>query len=110
MLPGAAGSMAQIKMLERDDVEVLLIGETPEWETVEYVRDAVSEGRPKALLLLGHANSEEAGMDRCATWLREFMTEVPVSSLPAGDPFWEPGAGGGNERAALCAAASRSSP
>jgi len=34
MLPGAGGSASQIKMLERDDVEALLIGEVPEWETV----------------------------------------------------------------------------
>lgn len=90
MLPGAAGSAAQIKMLERDDVEVLLIGESPEWETVEYVRDTVTEGRPKALILLGHANSEEAGMENCARWLKGFITEVPIEFIPAGDPFWEP--------------------
>ncbi len=94
MLPGAAGSAAQIKMLEREDVEVLLIGETPEWETVEYVRDAVTEGRPKALLLLGHANSEEAGMENCAEWLKGFVSEVPVKFIPAGDPFWEPKSAG----------------
>ncbi len=88
MLPGAAGSATQIKMLERDDVEVLLIGETPEWETVEYVRDAITEGKAKALVLLGHANSEEAGMENCATWLRGFVTDVPVEFIPAKDPFW----------------------
>lgn len=90
MLPGAAGSAAQIKMLERDDVEVLLIGESPEWETVEYVRDAVTEGKSKALVLLGHANSEEAGMENCAQWLKGFITEVPIEFIPARDPFWEP--------------------
>ncbi len=92
MLPGAAGSAAQIKMLERDDVEVLLIGETPEWETVEYVRDAITEGKSKALVILGHANSEEAGMQNCAEWLKTFIPEVPVQFIPAGDPFWTAGA------------------
>jgi len=90
MLPGAGGSAAQIRMLQRDDVDAVLAGETPEWETVEYVRDAVTAGRPKALVLLGHANSEEAGMDNCAEWLRVFITEVPVQFIPAGDPFWAP--------------------
>lgn len=87
---GAAGSLAQMKMLQRDDVEVLLAGETREWETVEYVRDAVSAGKRKALILLGHANSEEAGMKHLADWLSGFVTEVPVAFVPAGDPFWTP--------------------
>lgn len=90
MLLGAAGSPNHIKMLERPDVELLIIGESAEWETVEYIRDAQSEGKTKALLLLGHANSEEAGMDTCAHWLRTFVPEVPVEFIPCGDPFWEP--------------------
>lgn len=88
---GAAGAMAQIRSLQRDDVEVVIAGEVPEWETVEYIRDAVSMGKKKALILLGHANSEEAGMDYCADWLKTFVTEVPVEFIPAGDPFWSPG-------------------
>ncbi len=35
LIPGAAGSETQIKALERGDVEVAVIGEVPEWETVE---------------------------------------------------------------------------
>lgn len=90
MLPGAAGSARHIKMLQRDDVEVLAIGESPEWETVEYVRDAITQGKAKALILLGHANSEEPGMANCATWLKTFVPEVPVEFIAAGDPFWTP--------------------
>ena len=41
-------------------------------------------------ILLGHANSEEAGMEYCARWLKTFIPEVPVEFLPAGDPFWTP--------------------
>jgi putative NIF3 family GTP cyclohydrolase 1 type 2 len=89
-LPGAAGSARQIELLERDDVEVLLIGETPEWETVEYVADAVSEHKPKALVILGHIPSEQAGMEECARWLKTFITEVPVEFIPASEPFWLP--------------------
>lgn len=91
MMPGAAGSARQIQMLERDDVEVLLIGETPEWETVEYVADAATEGKRKALLILGHIPSEQAGMEECARWLRTFVSEVPVTFVPAKEPFWLPG-------------------
>lgn len=90
-LPGAAGSEEQIKMLERDDVEALLIGETPEWETVEYVADAATEGRHKALLILSHIPSEQAGMEECAHWLSSFIAEVPIAFVAAKQPFWQPG-------------------
>ncbi len=87
---GAAGSARQLDCLQREDVEVLIIGETHEWETVEYVRDAVNMGKKKGLILLGHAISEEGGMRYCADWLRNFIPEVPVKFIAAGDPFWEP--------------------
>ena len=88
MMPGAGGSTRQIQMLERDDVEVLMIGETPEWETVEYVADAASQHKRKALLILGHIPSEQAGMQECTDWLRTFVSEVPVTFVPAKEPFW----------------------
>ncbi len=88
---GSPGYLRQIERLQRDDVEVMIGGETHEWETVEYVRDAVNMGKKKALVLIGHANSEEAGMDYCADWLKTFIQDVPVMFIPAGDPFWSAG-------------------
>jgi len=87
---GAPGSMAQIALLKREDVSVLIGGESPEWETVEYVRDAMAAGMNKALIFLGHAISEEPGMDYCAQWLSGFITEIPVRFIPAKEPFWSP--------------------
>ncbi len=89
-IPGAAGSARQIAMLEQPEVEALLIGETPEWETVEYVADAVSQGKRKALVIFGHIPSEQAGMQECATWLRTFIANTPVHFTPAKEPFWTP--------------------
>lgn len=89
-LPGAAGAEAQIAMLERPDVQVLLAGEAREWETVMYTCDAVTKGLGKALILTGHERSEEAGMAECARWLKTFIPEVPVEFIPAGEPFWAP--------------------
>jgi putative NIF3 family GTP cyclohydrolase 1 type 2 len=88
--PGASGSVMQMKMLQGDDVEVLVVGETREWETVEYVRDAKDMGRKKALIILGHCNSEEAGMKYCSEWLKSFIEEVPIKFIPASEPFWTP--------------------
>jgi putative NIF3 family GTP cyclohydrolase 1 type 2 len=86
-LPGASGEEKQVKALERDDVQVLVAGEAREWETVEYVRDAISEGKQKALILLGHEVSEEPGMEYCARWLRTLFPTMPVRFIPAGEPF-----------------------
>ncbi len=71
-------------------MEVLVVGEAREWETVEYARDAAAQHRPKALIIMGHDVSEEAGMDYCATWLKEFLPGIPVTFVPAGEPFWRP--------------------
>ena len=90
LLPGAAGSQKQILALRSDEVDVLLAGEVPEWETVEYVRDASAQGRHKALILLGHAVSEEAGMKQCAEDLRALFPNVKVQFVPAGQPTWNP--------------------
>jgi putative NIF3 family GTP cyclohydrolase 1 type 2 len=90
MSPGASGFAHETKALEMSGVQVLVLGETREWETVEYVADAVSEGKQKALVILGHIPSEQAGMEECARWLKGFVTEVPVNFVPAAEPFWTP--------------------
>jgi len=86
--PGAAGFQAETHALERDDVQVLLVGETREWETVEYAADAVTQGRNKALIVIGHIPSEQAGMEECTRWLRGFVKEVPIGFVAAKEPFW----------------------
>jgi len=86
--PGAAGSEREIRALEQDDVQVLMVGETREWETVEYAADAVSQRRPKALIVIGHIPSEQPGMEECTRWLQGFVKTVPVEFVPAKQPFW----------------------
>jgi putative NIF3 family GTP cyclohydrolase 1 type 2 len=88
--PGAAGFVRETHALEMDNVEVLLVGETREWETVEYAADAVTEGKKKALIVIGHIPSEQAGMEECARWLKTFIQDVPVQFVPAKQPFWTP--------------------
>jgi putative NIF3 family GTP cyclohydrolase 1 type 2 len=86
--PGAAGFQRETHALERDDVQVLMVGETREWETVEYAADAVTEGRNKALIVIGHIPSEQPGMEECARWLKGFVKDVPIEFVPAKQPFW----------------------
>lgn len=87
LMPGASGSDKQIKVFERSDVQLVVAGESREWETVPYVIDAAAEGRQKALILLGHEVSEEAGMDECARWLRTVFQGMPIQFISAGEPF-----------------------
>lgn len=88
MSPGAAGFETQTHRLERDDVQVLLVGEPREWETVEYVADAVSQGRNKGLVVIGHVPSEQAGMEYCTQWLKGFVKSVPIEFVAAKQPYW----------------------
>lgn len=87
LMPGASGGRRQIQALQSDEVDLVICGESPEWETCEYARDACASGRPKAYLALGHANSEEAGMAALAQRIATWIPEVPVEAIPAGDPF-----------------------
>jgi len=85
---GAPGSARHISLLENKNVDVVIGGEAQQWETYEYMRDAVEQGRNKAVIFLGHINSEEAGMDFCATWLKSFIKDVPVYFVEGGPSFW----------------------
>ena len=62
-----------------------------EWELVEYAQDAIAAGQKKALIVLGHVVSEQAGMKYCAEWLKGFIQEVPIEFVAAAEPFWRPG-------------------
>jgi putative NIF3 family GTP cyclohydrolase 1 type 2 len=88
LAPGASGFDSQVEALELDDVDVLLAGESREWETVEYAADAVSQGRKKALILIGHVPSEQAGMEDCSSWLKSFIKGIPIEFIATQQPFW----------------------
>lgn len=87
---GYVSLMPGIPYLARPDVDVLIVGEAREWELVEYVQDQIASGRKKALIVLGHVSSEQAGMEYCAEWLRSFISEVPIELVAAAEPFWRP--------------------
>ncbi len=86
LLVGSPGGQWQIGALG-GGVDVLLTGEINEWETCEYVRDAVFHDQDKALVIVGHALSEEPGMAYLVEWLRERIPGVAVTHVPTGDPF-----------------------
>ncbi|MEI6049744.1 MAG: Nif3-like dinuclear metal center hexameric protein [Bacteroidota bacterium] len=85
---GAPGSSNHIRLLEEKTTDVVIAGESPQWETYEYMRDAVEQGRKKAIIFLGHIASEEAGMDFCAGWLKGFIKDIPVFFVESGPSYW----------------------
>jgi putative NIF3 family GTP cyclohydrolase 1 type 2 len=88
LLPGACGGRRQMVLLQQSGADVVICGESPEWETCEYVRDSAEAGVSKGLIVLGHANSEEEGMRYGAEWLKTFLpSSIPLHYIPAGDPF-----------------------
>jgi putative NIF3 family GTP cyclohydrolase 1 type 2 len=87
---GYIGREQGIKMFAQPELDVLICGETREWELVEYCWDSVQAGDKKALILVGHVLSEQGGMIRCADWLRTFVAEVPIQFVAAKEPFWNP--------------------
>ncbi|MEU6248633.1 Nif3-like dinuclear metal center hexameric protein [Glycomyces sp. NPDC047010] len=85
--PGFWGFEKNRAVLARPDVDVLLIGESNEWETAAYAADAVSAGLAKGLIVIGHVPSEQEGMSETADRLAELLPDLPVAFVPTADPF-----------------------
>jgi putative NIF3 family GTP cyclohydrolase 1 type 2 len=84
---GYMDSKRQIGAIQQYKPDLILSGETREWETVERVRDGLRMGQPTALLVLSHAVSEEAGMEYAARWLQPKVPGTRVTHIPANNPF-----------------------
>ncbi|MEJ7643643.1 MAG: Nif3-like dinuclear metal center hexameric protein [Chryseolinea sp.] len=87
LIPGAAGGKTQIELLSKERPDVLIVGEVHEWETAEYVRDAQAMGTSMSLIVLGHAESEEPGMQWLVSWLTPKIVNVKVTHIPSRNPF-----------------------
>lgn len=80
-------SVRLIKTLE-EDVDMIIPGEIIEWTVLSYIRDAVQQGRAKAMVNIGHFNWEELGMKYTRQWLAELLeNKLPVTYVPAGDAY-----------------------
>ncbi|SDX98374.1 Nif3-like dinuclear metal center hexameric protein [Paenibacillus sp. CF384] len=82
------GGALAIPLFEQYQLDLILYGEGPEWETPEYVRDAVHIGVAKSLLVLGHLESEQPGMKLLANRLSRLFTAVPVHYVNV-DPVFD---------------------
>lgn len=87
IMPGAAGGQRQVSVAIAEKPDVLIVGETPEWEGVEFARDGLLLGSKLALIVLGHAVSEEPGMEYFVEWLQPKISGLKVTHVASLDPF-----------------------
>lgn len=85
LMPGAAGGRRQMEMLMKEKPDVLICGESPEWETPEYVRNANEMGVKIGMIVIGHSASEEGGSEFMAEWVRKTIPSMAVFHIPSGN-------------------------
>jgi putative NIF3 family GTP cyclohydrolase 1 type 2 len=84
---GYMDSKMQIAAIQKYKPDLILSGETREWETVERVRDGMLMGQKTSLLVLSHSVSEEAGMEYAAKWLQPKVPGVKITHIASKNPF-----------------------
>ena len=73
------GSRSYLAAFEASGCDLLIPGETIDWELNEYFKDAGQLGLNRVMLRLGHFNMEELGMKYMVGWLSELLDNaVPV--------------------------------
>jgi putative NIF3 family GTP cyclohydrolase 1 type 2 len=86
-MPGAAGGKRQVSTLISNKADLLIVGESSEWETPEYIRDARALGKSVSMVVLGHAYSEEPGMEYLVQWLQPKLPGIKITHIAPGEPF-----------------------
>lgn len=84
-MPGAPGGQRQIQAIGQVKPDVLIAGELQEWETAEYVRDAVAKGDKIALVVVGHIASEDAGSEYVMNWVKKNVPGIKVTRVKPGN-------------------------
>lgn len=88
VLPGLQ-TIAQL-LARLPSTDLILTGETRDWEGPEYVGDASTAGLNKGLITVGKVVSADPGMRACAEWMKSFVSDVRVEWIAAGEPYWRP--------------------
>lgn len=75
------------RLMNDQQLDVMICGEITEWTLSAYVRDAAALGFNKAMIVIGHERSEEPGMKELANRLQPLLGGIPVRFADAGEPF-----------------------
>jgi putative NIF3 family GTP cyclohydrolase 1 type 2 len=87
LMPGYVTDADIMAMVHDKNVDAIVCGEACEWEAFEYAEDWITAGWGKGMIMLGRAVSEDPGAQELATWMRSFISDVPVSGIAVGEPF-----------------------
>ncbi len=84
---GLGVEVMPMQVMERDRLDLMVVGDITEWTICAYLNDACQMGFNKGMLTLGHERSEEFGMKYLQQWLQERFPDLPVTFLDAKEPF-----------------------
>lgn len=78
-----------VRIMKEREIDLLIPGESVNWATQAYVKDAAALGENKAMLLIGHFNMEALGMKNMAeAWLPGVLGGgAPCHFVSAGDSY-----------------------
>ncbi|MED3792949.1 Nif3-like dinuclear metal center hexameric protein [Niallia alba] len=82
------GGELVIPLFQQHHLDLIIAGEGPEWESPEYVRDAIYQGKKRAIILIGHAVSEDPGMEYLTSIVKAEFPHIPVHYLKE-DPLFQ---------------------
>jgi putative NIF3 family GTP cyclohydrolase 1 type 2 len=88
VVPGSITIETGIKRLPEADL--LITGQSQEWDVTEYAFDAAIAGFKKGYIMLGVVVAEDPGMRACSNWIKSVVKNVPVEWIGTGDPYWRP--------------------
>jgi putative NIF3 family GTP cyclohydrolase 1 type 2 len=92
LAPGMCWLWDMQKLVAQPGTDLFVIGE-PMWENEigQYFFDLFDTGQKKGgLIVAGQEGSENPGSGEMATWLKSFVSEVPVEWISSTDPAWMP--------------------
>jgi putative NIF3 family GTP cyclohydrolase 1 type 2 len=68
--------------------DVLLISETREYDSYEYLRDSVISGERKGIIIISHVTGEDTGMEEMVRYLKPMVKEIPIKFVSTDDAYW----------------------
>jgi len=92
--PGVLTIPAATRIGKTPGLDVILTGETCEWEAFTYTEDWISSGHGKGFIMLGLAATSDTAAREVAAWVHRAVPSTKVEFLASGDPFNPVFAGG----------------
>ncbi len=84
---GLGVEVMPMQVMERDNLDLMVVGDITEWTICAYINDAYQMGFGRGMLTLGHERSEEFGMKYMEKWLKERFVDFPIAFIDAKEPF-----------------------